>query len=129
VQTITLGGADYPLDTLTPVHQAHAYDLIPCLDARTTRRSAHRINAAAIVLACGKVRRKLAIGTMDDHGSDVLRYGGAAFAALLSGGATVEEIGDAGGASIRHLLSTLPPAPEEVEAAVGNSDATPEPSP
>ena len=128
--TITLGGAEYPLDALTPLHQTYAYDVASHYDTRTMRRAAHRVHAAATLMACGKVRRKLAAaGTVEDHGGELLRYGGAAFAALVDAGASAEEIHAAGAIAVEHLCSTLPPPPAEVEVAAGNSDATPARSP
>ena len=126
--TITVGGAEYPLDALGPIHQAYAYDVASHYDRRTLRRASHRIHAAALLMACGKVRRKLAeAGSVEDHGGEVLRYGGAALAALLDAGATIEEVQEAGAAAANHLFSTLPPPDAEAKSAAGNSDATQEP--
>jgi hypothetical protein len=127
--TITLGGAEYPLDVLTPLHQAYAYDVASHYDTRTRRRASHRVHAAAVMLACGRIRRKLGhAGTIEDHGGEYLRFGGVALAALLEAGATMQEIHEAGAIAAEYLCSTLPPPDEEVRAAAGNSDATPAPS-
>ena len=122
-RAIVLGGAEYPIPELGPEHLAYAYDLAMVGDAATMRRSHMRVYAAAIAMV-GIPRIVRRTGRLEDHGSDVLRFGGHALGILVAHGATADEVRAAGRSCCDRICDLLP-TETEVQAAEGNSDATP----